>query len=315
METEEQNPAPISRKLMILNALLVLSVLAMAFLIYFEIHRVKEAKKEKVTIINSAIFNNLKLEGKAVYVFDVSNNRVLFQRNEKEKLPLASITKLMTALTAVELLPGNIKITIRDEFLKEEGDSGLLNRESWNLLDLLDYSLVVSSNDGARSISSVIGSMDIKNSDFDLGRKDFIMKMNQEAQKLNLKQTYFINESGLDEGNVSGGYGSAEDMGKLMNYILTNKPEILEATKYTTLKISSANYNHIANNTNLVIDKIPGIIASKTGFTDMAGGNLVVAFDASIGHPIIVVVLGSTQDGRFTDVDKLVQATLKFLGE
>lgn len=51
-------------------------------------------------------------------------------------------------------------------------------------------------------------------------------------------------------------------------------------------------------------------MASKTGLTDLAGGNLAIAFDAGLGHPIVVVVLGSTEDGRLTDVENLVDATL-----
>src|SRR5204862_245705 len=101
----------------------------------------------------------------------------------------------------------------------------------WKLKDLLDFSLLVSSNDGARSVASVVGAMDLKTNDYDLGRKDFINKMNMRAQDLGLKQTYFVNESGLDEGSVSGGYGSAKDVETLLQYILTNKPELVEATK------------------------------------------------------------------------------------
>ena len=77
----------------------------------------------------------------------------------------------------------------------------------------MDFSLVSSSNDGARSIASVVGAFDLKNQDYNLGRKNFITKMNTVAQGLGLKQTYFINEDGLDVGDSSGGYGSAIDFG------------------------------------------------------------------------------------------------------
>jgi D-alanyl-D-alanine carboxypeptidase len=59
------------------------------------------------------------------------------------------------------------------------------------------------------------------------------------------------------------------------------------------------------------LNKIPSLIASKTGFTDLAGGNLAVIFDAGFEYPIIVVVLGSSQTGRFTDVEKLVNLSLR----
>jgi serine-type D-Ala-D-Ala carboxypeptidase (penicillin-binding protein 5/6) len=191
----------------------------------------------------------------------------------------------------------------------------LVANESWRLKDLLDFSLVVSSNDGARSIASAVGAFDLKSDDYDLGRKDFITKMNKTAQDLGLKQTYFVNESGLDVGSVSGGYGSAIDVAALMQYILVHHPEVLEATKYPTLDIKSFDAKHVAKNTNTDIGDIPGLIASKTGYTELAGGNLAIVFDSSIGRPIIVVVLGSTQEGRFADVSALVNASLTYIQE
>ena len=260
-------------------------------------------------------FKDLSLQAKAVYVFDISKNKALFKKNELEQLPLASLTKLMMALTAVDLVPPDSNIVIKKEFLEEEGDSGLFVNENWKLRNLLDFSLMVSSNDGARSVASVVGALDLNSDNYDLGRKDFISKMNDEAQKLGLKQMYFINESGLDEGSVSGGYGSVIDVEKLIQYLLKSKPEILETTKYESMDFSSLEKVHTAVNTDTVINQIPGLLASKTGYTDLAGGNLAVAFDASIGHPIVVVVLGSTEQGRFDDVSKLVKASLEYIGE
>ena len=99
-------------------------------------------------------------------------------------------------------------------------------------------------------------------------------------------------------------------MARLFTYILQNHPEIFEATRtarfvtYSLDKIS-----HTAVNTDAEINNIPGIIGSKTGYSDLAGGNLAIVYDASINYPIIVVVLGSTYDERFTDVLSLVKAT------
>ena len=255
---------------------------------------------------------NLRI-AKSAYVFDIKENKVLYKKNEFIQLPLASLTKLMMALTASRLFPVNSKVIIKKEFLSAEGDSGLFADESWRLSDLLDFSLMVSSNDGARSIASVVGAFDLKTEDYILGRRDFITKMNLLAKELDLKQTYFTNESGLDVGGVSGGYGSAIDVANLMKYILKNYPDILEATKYQSLEILSLTKIHKAENTNIDINKIPNLIASKTGYTDMAGGNLAVAFDASIGRPVIVVVLGSSVDGRFNDVSALVKASLEYI--
>ena len=316
MENNSQKLKIISNKLLVFDALLVLLIVLMFFLIYSVLHPV--TKKDvgiSGPVTHTTAFKKINLIGKSAFVYDVSTAKVLFKKNEFAQLPLASITKLMTALLATELVQRDSHITIRKEFLQEEGDSGLLSGESWRLKDLLDFSLMVSSNDGARSIASVVGALNLKSNDYDLGRKDFIAKMNERAKELGLKETYFINESGLDENGLSGGYGSAIDVAKLMEYILTNRPEILEATKYQSVNINSLTKSHLAINTNIDINQIPGLMASKTGYTDLAGGNLIVTFDASIGRPIIVVVLGSSEEGRFADVDTLVKASLEYIRE
>lgn len=307
----------ISKKLYIFNIVLVVAVVLMTFLLYQNSIERRDRKVEvaKVEAKSLAVFHDLNLKAKAILVYDVADKRVLYAKNEDVQLPLASVTKLMTALVATELLPKNSNITIKSEFLREEGDSGLVAQESWNLKELLDFSLVTSSNDGMRSVASVIGATKLNSKDYDLGRKDFIEKMNKRAKELGLDQTFFVNESGLDVGNVSGGYGSAQDINDLVKYMIRNAPEVLEATKFQRLSIDSNDKKHSAKNTNDIVNKIPGLFASKTGFTDLAGGNLVVAFDPSLGKPIIITVLGSTQEGRFEDMETLVNKTLDYLNQ
>jgi D-alanyl-D-alanine carboxypeptidase len=92
-----------------------------------------------------------------------------------------------------------------------------------------------------------------------------------------------------------------------MEYIVVNQSDLLARTQEEQTRVYSQDgIYHDAVNTNYYIDEIPGIIGSKTGYTDLAGGNLVVAFDAGLNRPIIISVLGSTRQERFTDVMKLV---------
>ncbi len=310
----EQNQI-ISNGLLFFNSFLVLSILFVVFAIFTKQHESKQVVVENNPTVQEPVFGTVSIAGKSAYVYDALENKVLYKKDESTQRPLASITKLMTALTALDLLPKDSNVTIRSEFLKEEGDSGLVVNESWKLGDLIDFSLVGSSNDGARSVASVIGAFELKSEDYDLGRKEFIRKMNNKAQALGLSQTYFVNESGLDIGSTSGGYGSAVDVANLVKYILANKPEILEATTFERIDVSSDDKKHTAKNTNKNVSDIPGLIASKTGYTALAGGNLTVAFDAGLGHPIIVVVLGSTEDERFEDVRKLVDESMNYLGK
>lgn len=298
-----------------LNVLLVIVIIVLFFAIYSKNNIPKVVAESVVQEVPKVQIENVNITGKSAYVYDVVNKRVLYRKNELSQLPLASLTKLMMALTASDLIGQNTSIKIKKDFLKEDGDSGLLANESWKLSDLLDFSLVVSSNDGARSIASVIGATKLNTEDYELGRKEFLKQMNEKAKELGLSQTYFINESGLDVGNTSGGYGTAIDVANLLKYIIENKPDLLEATKYKKIELDSEQNIHIAKNTNKEVEDIPGLIASKTGYTDLAGGNLAVAFDASMGRPIIVVVLGSTQEGRFKDVQTLVSASLDIISK
>lgn len=262
-------------------------------------------------------FESVTLSAKAAYVYDLAENRPLYSVNADEPHALASLTKVMTALTAVELIPDYTVVTVGNDDLSEEGDSGLFGQERWKLKDLLDYSLMVSSNDGARAVASVAGSVDLGTEKNQLGREGFITRMNEKAKAIGLLATHFSNENGLDVGEELGGaYGSARDMAQLFDYILENRPELLEATRYDTLTFTSlSNLIHKAKNTNTRVGEIPGLVASKTGFTDLSGGNLVIVFNPEVNHPIAVVVLGSTYEGRFDDVASLIKATLETIAQ
>jgi D-alanyl-D-alanine carboxypeptidase (penicillin-binding protein 5/6) len=258
-------------------------------------------------------YTNLGIAARSVFVWDIKTHRKLYAYNEQEKLPLASVTKMMMALVASELLPPDTKITIAPVDLLQEGDSGLYAGEKWALADLLKFTLVASSNDGASAIAGVAGASMIANATTSnpfTSKKLFIEKMNAKAHDIGLDNTHFSNESGLDLDSLTGGaYGSARDMGMLFEYVLDKHPELFTATTYAKLDVSSENniVHHVAN-TNAGVEHIAGFIGSKTGYTDLAGGNLVVVVDIGIDHPIVIAVLGSTRDGRFTDVAKLIDA-------
>ncbi len=262
-------------------------------------------------------FNALSLESKAIYVYDVRQQKALYSHNSETQLPLASITKLMTILAAEPYIEADDTITISYDSLEEEGDSGLFAFEEWGAKDLFDFTLLVSSNDAADALAYVAGGAKAVRSGTqnDTPETVFLDEMNTKAREIGLTQTYFVNETGLDPTtHISGGYGSARDAAKLLEYMILETPELVEATAYPRLELrSKSNFDHTATNTNEIVGSIPGLIASKTGFTDLAGGNLVIAFDAGIDRPIIVSVLGASREGRFTDVEKLVAASLDSL--
>lgn len=236
---------------------------------------------------------NVKLEAKAAYVFDVLNNESIFELNADSQLPLASLTKIMTAIVAVENLPSYLLVSIPKEAILMDGDNGFIADENMLVINLAEAMLISSSNDAAYAFA-----LEFKK-DFDI---DLIFLMNQKAQTLKLGQTYFLNSSGLDfSKNAAGAYGSAKDIATLLLYAVKNHPSLMEVTRMEKINIESRELK----NTNLIINEIPGLIAGKTGYSNLAGGNLAIIADKGYGHPIIIVVLGSTFDGRFNDVKTL----------
>ena len=253
-----------------------------------------------------SVYEKVSLEGESALVWEVGENRPLFTRNETTQRPLASLSKVMTALLAYEILGPDalVKVDSRDLLW-----DGLRAGEIWNVADLVDFMLVVSSNDAARVLATALN--DDGNSE-----SAFVDAMNNKANELGMLNTYFLNPSGLDvdEETLSGTYGTTEDIVILFNHILNEYPEIFAATTFDSVARSSQSGNRYSgDNTNDLVNSIPGLVASKTGFTDLAGGNLVVVFDAGIGQKYVIAVLGSSKEGRFSDVRALHKATMDFI--
>jgi len=257
--------------------------------------------------IGAAAFTDVAVSAQAAFVWDVTKQQALYEKNPDEQLPLASITKLMTALIANELLTSTSTIDITETAINQDGASGLLSGEQFTLRNISDLMLLTSSNDGAYAVAETLG----KSFDQEAPAEAFVALMNIRAKELGLSQTYFRNVTGLDITKTeAGAYGSARDVALLMEYILNTDPAIIEATADPAHTIISRNgISHSARNTNQTVSSMTGMIGSKTGYTELAGGNLVVAFDAGINHPVVVVVLGSTWQGRFDDVQTLLSAT------
>lgn len=297
------------------NITLVGLIVGLGFLIY-NVDTKKAQLTEQKNIKNFVVFNTPTTQAQSFVVWDITTQSIIAEKDSNIARPLASITKVMSALVARKMLPKDSTVMVRKEFLEEEGDSGLRDGEVFKLSDLLDLSLIISSNDGARSIASVAGAFKLGTKDYTLGRSEFITQMNTEAQELGFTTLFFTNETGLDNSTgTTGGYGSAKEVAKLFGYIIKEYPDLLEATHKEKEIVRSDKYLHEAVNTNESLHGIPNIIASKTGFTNMAGGNLAIVFDAGFGRPIAIVVLGSTADGRFADVTALASSTLQYLSQ
>ncbi len=271
----------------------------------FTYHPTAQIALEKAApVAQHRTFAHIPLRAKSAVVYDLSTNTILYGQRENAVLPLASLTKLFTVYTALANTPANTDVTISERALSPEGDSGLTLGEHISLGALERLALVASSNDAAEAISEAteVGS-----------NRPSTALMASAISALGISDVRTSNASGLDVSTTqSGGYGSALSVAKVAKSITEIDPALAYTTTKSSITVKSDTKVHTLENTNQTINAIPSPLLSKTGFTDLAGGNLVVVFDAGINHPVAVVVLGSTKEERFSDVESLVQETLRY---
>lgn len=253
----------------------------------------------------SVAFRDVQLEGKAAIVYDLSTGETLYEKNSRSQLPLASLTKLLTVYAASDVLSARTAVTITDASLLSEGDTGFSAGERFAFADLARLALVSSSNDATAAIAEAAASTRATSG------KNLLASA---AAAAGLLQTYALNGTGLDESaSIAGGYGSARDIAILSGKLLEKAPEIARASVQPSITIRAEDGTlHTLPNTNQHITRVPNALLSKTGFTDLAGGNLAIVYDAGMGRPIAIVVLGSSREGRFTDVNRLLARTNEY---
>lgn len=236
------------------------------------------------------------LQAKAAILYDPSTGRILFAKNAQKQLPLASLTKLMTAEAVLSHVAADTPIHITKKDLDADGDWGLRPGDTLPLFDLLKLGLIASSNDAMAAAAGSLGS-------------NYLETMNARASTLGLTKTYFLNPTGLDvSADSAGAYGSAYDVARLAATFFKEYPNYFTLTTHSKVSVQSGTRTLSAAATALPLRNLPGFIGAKTGYTDLAGGNLVAIFDLEIGHPLVAVVLGSTEQGRFDDIRTLVHA-------
>ena len=315
-EPTEAERFPVVRGLMILGFILVAlfgSIVVPKTISY--LHLAKEEAPQFVPLPEAAAvttardpFADLSLEAEAVYVWDISAKRPLYEKNADMSWPLASITKLMTALLSYELVADDTSITISPEAAAQQSGGTLTAGEVFKAKELADFALVSSYNSVAYTLADSVGSL--------LGEGDsvalFVEGMNIKAEEMGLSGLKFYNPTGLDVSTTkAGAYGTAREVSLMVEYILANYPEILIPTITPRTRVyNTAGVFHESDNTNDIITSIPNLLGSKTGYTDLAGGNLTIVFDTGFNRPVVITVLGSTHSERFTDMKKLIAAVL-----
>ena len=263
------------------------------------------------------VFDSAALEAQAAIIWDVDAGSSLFEKIADDVRPLASLTKLMTAFAADRIFAVQSEnervVSIMPEAIAEEGDDGFRAGEQFYFNDLRDVMLVKSSNDAALAIAARAESLLPPSSEAP-GAQRFVNEMNRYASEWGISSMYFLNPTGLDiTSERAGAYGTARDVARLFSRILGESPAILFATQAPEITVMAVGGDtHRLPSSALPVLSIPGLIGVKTGFTDLALGNVVLGWSTG-GRHFVVAVLGSSADGRFSDALTLYNATMDFL--
>jgi len=232
--------------------------------------------------------------------------KILFQKEIEKPLPIASLTKLMTALIVFED-PENYNfskiVTISKEAAKQEDvpEYGNLKMgEKINIEKLLNLMLIYSSNDAAWAFSE------------EIGPKYFVEKMNQKTKILGMENTNFVNPTGLDPENLyfnqenlnDFNYSTVKDLAKLTKYILNEFPLIFEIASTKPVYPIKNGFSDLSLSQDI------NIIGGKTGYTDEAGGCIILVFEKSENYFINIILGTKGTEGRISEMKKLIDYVL-----
>jgi len=238
------------------------------------------------------------VNAKSVLIESLDKNVSLFHYNISETWPLASLTKLLTAVVFLENSRPEEKVTISQEAVVTEGGAGGLKAgEIYNSRDLLKIMILTSSNDAAAALAE---SLSQKNEPFDQ-RSAFVKLMNQKAKEIGMTQTEIAEPVGLSAAN----HTTAADLLLLTEYIFNHHPEIFTWSRLPSILVQPFNRNnsHKLNNINPLVENVD-FLGGKTGTTDEAGGNLLSIFSLD-NDRLLVIILGSSGD-RFKQDKELL---------
>ncbi|GBE23718.1 MAG TPA: D-alanyl-D-alanine carboxypeptidase [Actinobacteria bacterium] len=215
-------------------------------------------------------------------LYDDTFDRVLAEDNADERRAMASTTKIMTALVALDQgnLDDLIQISARAAGIGE-AEADLVEGEEWTLRDLLTAMLVRSANDAAVAVAEGVGG----------SVENFVALMNEKARDMGLENTRFANPHGLD---APGHFTSARDL-LTMTRVAMKNPIFATLVRTRTARLPNApdGTQRIVHNTNQLLGTYPGAIGVKTGYTGNAGYVLVAGAESS-GRRLYTVVMGST---------------------
>lgn len=228
---------------------------------------------------------------RAVLVKDLSTDMVLYQKDAANIFPIASLTKIMTALVASEYFKQNTVLTVEASATIPGSKVGLNRGENLTFRSLLYGMLLNSGNDAAFTLAE----------NYPGGVLSFVSAMNKKVLQLGLINTHFENPAGFDSPNH---YSTASDMAKISEEALKNyQLARIFATRETNIVSLDKKYTHQLLNLNRLLSQVNGVLGIKTGTTEGAKENLITLVERD-GHKVLLVVLGS--DNRFSETTRLI---------
>lgn len=247
-----------------------------------------------ILCVSKIFAEELKLQSQAAILIEKESGRVLFEKNSREKRKIASLTKIMTAIVAVENCNMEEYAVIGKKPASLGGSVvGLKYNSKVKLENLMYGMLLKSGNDCALAIAEYVAG----------GKEEFSVLMNEKAKEIGAKDTYFTNPHGLD---TEDNYSTAYDIAIITKYALNNSyiANILN-TNNITLDFGGINKN--LTNTNRLLRTTSYCIGGKTGFTNVAN-RCLMAIGKKEDMILIGIILGAeTTDIRFNEAKKLLE--------
>ena len=251
-------------------------------------------KQIEEAIQTSSSVENIQIDSRIALIYDRASGRILYEKNGNKQTPMASTTKIMTAIVVLE--NANLKDIVTID-AKAAGTGGsrleIKKNDKITVNDLLYGLMLRSGNDAAVALANYVGG----------SIEGFAEMMNNKAEEMGLKNSHFIVPHGLDN---EGHYTTAYELAKMADYALKiDKFKEIVSTKTTTITING--YPRTITNTNQLLGSISGVYGVKTGFTNGAGRCLVSACKREDLDIITVIIGADTSNQRTADTIKLIK--------
>jgi D-alanyl-D-alanine carboxypeptidase (penicillin-binding protein 5/6) len=244
------------------------------------------------------------IDAQEVALVNLDTGRFLWQSNGRAARAPASLTKIFTAMVAVDLMGMNTTVTVPDSIRQLPADStfmGLTPGERVTVRELLYGVFLDSGNDAAETLASAATS-----------RSTFIADMNAKATRLGLRTTHFVNPTGLD---AAGHYSTADDLALAATYLESHYPGLVSiaATPAITVPATATHKAYPLVNLDKLLRTYPGAYGLKTGWTEAALGCLISTSSRG-GHRVLGVLLGAPNGTAYAEMPRVLDYGFQLLG-